>query len=105
MNAKTLPPPALDPRAPLPLDEVAQTYARDAARRVTTPAPPRDQVELEVDAMFTAEAIVSEPRRPSTVLSRAVARINARQLRPVQQQALDEIEACPGGFFTIGVPK
>ncbi len=107
---KTLPPPAFDPRSPLPTDEVAQAYARDAARqcaRPTVPAPAvmRDLVELEVDAMFCALAIVDEPARPSTVLRRAAARVAARQLRPVQQQALDEVLACPGGFFTIGVPK
>ncbi len=83
---KTQPPPALDPTKPLPADEVAQTYARDAARqcaRPTVPAPAvmRDLVELEVDAMFCALAIVDEPARPSTVLSRAVARANARRIR------------------------
>jgi hypothetical protein len=83
---KTTPPPALDPRRPLPTDEVAQTYARDAARQVaaqarpTLPAPgPRDQVELEVERLFSsdiaAEAIVAESELPrGTVLSRAVAR-------------------------------
>lgn len=75
---KTQPPPALDPRRPVPADEVSQTYARDAARRLTVPAPPRDLVELEVDALFTAEAIVAESR--GTVLSRAVERANARRI-------------------------
>ena len=73
---KTQRPPALDPRRPLPTDEVAQTYARDAARQAQ-----RDPVEIEVDAMFCALAIVDEPARPSTVLSRAVARANARRIR------------------------
>jgi hypothetical protein len=80
MNAKTMPPPALDPRSPVPTDEVAQTYARDAARRLTMPAPDRDLVELEVDAMFAAEAIVAESERArGTVLSRAVERADARR--------------------------
>lgn len=82
---KTLPPPALDPRRPLPTDEVTQTYARDVARqcaRLTVPAPARDPVELEVDALFAAEAIVAESEQPrGTVLSRAVARVAARRIR------------------------
>lgn len=76
---KTQRPPALDPRRPVPADEVAQTYARDAARRLTVPTPPRDPVELEVDALFAAEAIVAESEQPrGTVLSRAVERAARR---------------------------
>jgi hypothetical protein len=76
MYAKTQPPPALDPTKPLPLDEVAQTYARDAARQARRQ---RDPVELEVDSMFCAGAIVAESERArGTVLSRAVERATRR---------------------------
>jgi hypothetical protein len=77
-NRKTTPP--LSPRRSLPTDEASQTYARDAARQaLQETAPPvdrddrlelaayldaaaadRDAVEIEVDAMFCAEAMVTE---------------------------------------------